>query len=191
MADFKDNKINMLEKVKDWVKKAINHLDLEFSKLQLWRANPKLVEDIIVEQYWTPTVLKNMAWVSCLDAQTLNIKPYDKTVLWAIAKSISDSGLGLNPQTTSDNIIIKIPSLTEQRRIELTKIAKKMAEEAKIWVRNARQDNLRFIKKSEENKEISEDEIKDLEKKLQIIIDEANKSIEEHLKKKNEDIMKV
>ncbi len=181
----------MLTKVNDWVKKAINHLDLEFSKLQLGRANPALVEWIMIEQYGSFQALKNVASVSCLDAQTLNIKPWDKSVIWTIAKAISDEWLGLNPQTMSDSIMIKIPALTEERRIELTKVAKKMAEEAKIWVRNARGDSLKAIKKAEDDKEISEDQVKDLEKDLQKIIDEANKSIEEKLKKKNEDIMKV
>ena len=190
-ADLKDKIKIMLTKVKEWIKKAENHLDLEFSKLQLGRANPKLVEDIMIEQYGSMQALKNVASVSCMDAQTLNIKPWDKTVIWAIAKAISDSGLGLNPQNMSDSIIIKIPALTEERRKELTKVAKKMAEEAKIWIRNSRWDSMKAIKKAEDNKEISEDERKDLEWDLQKIVDEANKSIDEKLKKKNEDIMKV
>ena len=181
----------MLTKVKEGIKKSINHLDLEFSKLQLGRANPALVEGIMIEQYWSMQSLKNVSSVTCMDSQTLNIKPWDKTILWSIAKSISDSWLGLNPQTMADGIMIKIPSLTEERRIELTKIAKKMTEEAKIWVRNARSDSLKDIKKSEDNKEISEDERKDLETDLQKIIDEANKSIDDHLKRKTEDIMKI
>jgi len=181
----------MLEKAKEWVKKAIHHLDIEFSKLQLGRANPNLIEDIMVEQYWVPTPLKNMAQVSCLDAQTLSIKPYDKSAIWLIAKAITDSGLWLNPQTMADSVLIKMPPLTEERRKEIAKIAKKLAEEAKIWVRAARQDSLKAIKKAEEDKEISEDEAKTLEKDLQKIIDEANKTIDENLKKKTEDIMKV
>lgn len=181
----------MLTKAKEWISKAIKHLEVELSKLQLWRANPLLVEWIMVEQYWNIQPLKNVAWVSTLDSQTLSIKPWDKTIIWAIWKAINDSWLGLNPQVMADSIIIKIPSLTEERRIEITKLAKKIAEEAKIWVRNARADNLKIIKNAEENKEISEDQKKDLEWDLQKIVDEANKNIDEHLKKKNEDIMKI
>ena len=181
----------MLIKAKEWVKKTITHLDLEFSKLQLGRANPALVEWIMIEQYGSFQALKNVASVSCMDSQTLSIKPWDKGSIWIIAKAISDSGLGLNPQSMSDIVMIKIPALTEERRIELTKVSKKMAEEAKIWIRNARWDSLKAIKKAEDDKEISEDEKKNLESDLQKIIDEANKSIEEKLKKKNEDIMKV
>jgi len=181
----------MLDKAKEGIQKSIRHLDVEFSKLQLGRANPNLVEDIMVEQYGIPTPLKNMASVSCLDAQTLSIKPYDKTAIWAIAKAITDSGLGLNPQTMADSVMIKIPALTEERRLDLTKVAKKIAEEAKVWVRNARQDSLKAIKKAKDDKEISEDEEKNLEKDLQKLVDDANKKIEEHLKKKQEDIMKI
>jgi len=181
----------MLEKSKQWVTKAINHLDLEFSKLQLWRANPVLVEDVMVEQYWMPTPLKNMAQVSCLDAQTLSIKPYDKSALWLIAKAITDSWLWLNPQTMADSVLIKMPILTEERRKDLSKLAKKISEEAKIWVRNARQDSLKDIKKAKENKEISEDDETSFEKDLQKIIDDANKTIDDKTKKKIDDIMKV
>jgi len=183
--------MNMLTKVKDWILNSINHLELEFSKLQLWRANPALVEWIMIEQYWSLQSLKNVASVSCMDSQTLSIKPWDKTVIWTIAKAITDSWLGLNPQSMSDMIMIKIPALTEERRIELTKIAKKMAEESKVWVRNSRWDTLKDIKKAEDNKEISEDDKKNFEKELQKIVDDANKNIDDHLKKKNEDIMKI
>jgi len=181
----------MLTKAKDWISKAIRHLESEFAKLQLWRANPAIVESIMVDQYGSMQALQNMASVSNLDSQTLNIKPWDKAALQPIAKAITDSGLGLNPQNMWESIIIKIPQLTEERRIEISKVAKKMAEEAKIWIRNARQDSLKTIKNAEDNKEISEDEKKDYETDLQKVIDEANKNIDEHLKKKSEDIMKV
>lgn len=181
----------MLTKVKEGIKKSINHLELEFSKLQIGRANPALVEGVMIEQYWSMQSLKNIAGVTCMDSQTLSIKPWDKASVWTIAKAISDSWLWLNPQNMSDGIIIKIPALTEERRIELTKIAKKMSEEAKIWVRNARSDSLKDIKRAEDNKEISEDERKDLETDLKKIIDDANKNIDEHLKKKTEDIMRI
>ena len=181
----------MLEKAKKWIEKAIKHLEVEFSKLQLGRANPNLVEDVIVEQYGIPTPLKNMASINTLDAQTLSIKPYDKTAIWLIAKAITAAGLWLNPQTMADSVMIKMPPLTEERRKDLVKVAKKIAEEAKIWVRNARGDSLKDIKKAKDNKEISEDEEKNLEKELQKLVDEANKKIDELAKKKSEDIMKI
>lgn len=181
----------MLEKAKAWIEKAIKHLDLEYSKLQLWRANPRMVEGILVEQYWSMQPIQNMASVSNLDAQTLSIKPWDKSAVHPIAKAITDANLGLNPQTMADSVMIKIPPMTEERRKEVAKVAKNMAEEAKVSVRNARQESLKDIKKAEDNKEISEDMRKDYENDLQKLVDDANKKIEEHFKQKEADIMKI
>ena len=181
----------MLNKLKEGLKKTIAHLDLEFSRIQMWVANPLLVEDIMIDQYGSLQPLKNSATVSVMDSQTLEIKPWDKSIIWAIAKSITASGKGLNPQTMAESILIKIPQVTEERRKEMTKVVKNLSEEAKIGVRNVRGDIMKDIKKAEDNKEISEDERKDLEASVQKEVTEANKSIDEKTKKKNEAIMKV
>jgi len=149
------------------------------------------VEDIMVEQYGALSPLKNIATVSCMDAQTLSIKPWDKSVINDIAKAITNSGKGLNPQNMADSIIIKVPQVTEERRKEVTKIVKNLSEESKIAVRNIRGDIMKDIKNAENNKEISEDERKDLEEKIQKEVNDSNKIIEEKTKKKNEEIMKV
>ncbi len=181
----------MLRKVKEWIEKSMKHLEVEFSKLQLGRANPAMIEWVLVEQYGSMQPIQNLATTSNLDSQTLSIKPWDKTVIHAIAKAITDAGLWLNPQTMADSILIKVPPLTEDRRKEISKIAKSLADEAKIWVRNARQESLKAIKKAEDSKEISEDEERDLENDLQKIVDEANKKIDERFKQKEAEIMKV
>lgn len=181
----------MLDKAKTWVHKAIVHLETEFSKLQVGRANPALVEDILVESYGSMQAIKNVASVWVMDSQTISIKPWDKGVIWAIWKAISNSGLGLNPQSMADSILIKIPALTEERRKELTKVAKKFLEEAKISIRNVRQDIHKEIKRNEDDKEISEDQSKDLQGDLQKIVDEWNKQADELLKIKDTDIMKI
>lgn len=181
----------MLTKAKEWIDKAIKHLDLEYSKMQLGRANPAMVESILVEQYGSMQPLQNVASVSNLDSQTLTIKPWDKWVIHSIAKAITDSWMWLNPQTMADSVMIKIPPLTEERRREVAKIAKVLAEDAKVSVRNARQESLKVIKKAEDDKEISEDIRKQTEWDLQKLIDEANKKVDEHFKKKEADIMKV
>ena len=128
----------MLDKVKEGLRKTIHHLDLEFSKIQMGVANPKLVEDIMIEQYGSLSPLKNVATVSCMDSQTLSIKPWDKNVINDIAKAITNSGKGLNPQNMADSIMIKIPQVTEERRKEMTKIVKNLSEESKVAVRNIR-----------------------------------------------------
>lgn len=181
----------MLTKAKEGIQKTLKHLDVEYSKLQLGRANPVIIEWIMVEQYGALQKIQNMAAISNMDSQTLIIKPWDRTAIHAIAKAISNSGLWLNPQTMADSIIIKIPPLTEERRKEVSKIAKTYAEDAKVWVRNARAESLKIIKKAEDDKEISEDVRKDLEKDLQKLVDDANKKIEEHYKQKDSDIMKI
>lgn len=173
------------------INKALHHLESEYGKLQLGRATPALVEDIRVDQYGSLQPIKNSASINILDAQTLSIAPWDKNLIHPIAKAITDAGIGLNPQTMADSVMLKIPALTEERRKELCKIVKKYAEEAKVSVRNIRADYHKQIKKRENEKEISEDEARDMEHDLQKIIDEANKHIDELSKKKETDTMKV
>ncbi len=181
----------MLQKAIDWIKKTINYLETEFSKLQLGRANPAMVEDILVEQYGSMMPIKNGASLTLLDSQTISIQPWDKSLIHPIAKAITEENLWLNPQTMADSVIIKVPILTEERRKETVKVAKNMAEEAKVWIRNARADSHKLIQQAKDNKEISEDEEEKLEKDLQKLIDDANKEIDEKLKKKEIDIMKI
>ena len=181
----------MINKVKESIEKSIKHLEIEYSKLQLGRANPIMIEWIMIEQYGSMQALQNLSSISNLDAQTLIIKPWDKTIIHSIAKSISDSNLWLNPQNMADSILIKVPALTEERRKELVKVAKSMSEDAKVGIRNARADAMKDIKNSEDSKEISEDQRKDLENDLQKIIDDANSNIENHFKHKEIDIMKI
>lgn len=181
----------MKQETKELLDKTLHHLEAEFWKLQLGRANPALVEDIRVEQYGSLQPIKNCASVNILDAQTLSIAPWDKTLIHPIAKAITDASVWLNPQTMGDSVMIKIPPLTEERRRDIAKVVKKFAEDAKISVRNVRADILKSIKKQETEKLISEDIAKDMEKELQKHIDEANKQIDELTKKKEADVMKV
>ncbi len=130
----------MLHQVKVQLEKAIHHLEGEFGKLQMGRATPALVEDITVEQYGSMQAIKNSTSINILDPQTLSIAPWDKTLIHAIAKAITDAGIGLNPQTMADSVLIKVPQLTEERRIEMCKVVKKFGEEAKVSIRNIRGD---------------------------------------------------
>ncbi len=181
----------MLEKTSDWIKKSLSHLEWEFSKLQAGRANPAMVEDIRVESYGSLQPLKNVASVNLMDSQTLSIQPWDRSQIHAIAKAITDAGTGLNPQSMADSVMIKVPALTEERRKDLAKIAKKLSEDAKVSVRNARQESLKDIKKAKDEKTITEDDVKSYESDLQKLVDDANKKIDEMTKKKEEDIMKI
>lgn len=178
----------MLEKIQSGISKTLSHLEAEFSKIQAWRANPAMVEDIRVEQYWALQPIKNAATVTNIDTQTLSITPWNRTLIHPIAKAITEAGIGLNPQTMWDSVMIKVPPVTEERRKDLVKIAKKFLEDAKVWVRNSRQDTLKDIKAQ---KDVSEDVIKQQEKELDEIVKKANTSLDELLKKKEADIMKI
>jgi ribosome recycling factor len=126
-----------------------------------------------------------------MDAQTLGIQPWDKTLIKDIDRAITEANLGLNPQNNGESILIKIPTLTEERRRDLVKIARRLAEEGRVAVRNIRADYMKKIKNAETTKEIGEDIAKGYESDLQKQIDTESKRIDEMLQKKEDDIMKV
>ncbi len=181
----------MDESTQKSIDKALHHFEWELSKIQMGRANPALVEDILVEQYGSMSPIKNCASVSVLDTQTISIAPWDKTLLHPIAKAISDAGVGLNPQTMTESVMIKIPDMTEDRRKDTVKVLKKFAEDAKVSIRNIRAEAQKTIKKKETDKEISEDQARDMMEDVQKLVDEANKKIDEATKVKETDIMHV
>lgn len=181
----------MLENLKGDLKKAEEHLHNELAKLQVGRAHPALVEGIMVMAYGSPQPLRNVASVTIMDAQTISIQPWDRGVLRDISKGISDANLGLNPQDNGESVMIKVPTLTEERRRDLVKMAGKMTEDAKIAVRNIRQDYMKKIDNAEKAKEISEDISKSKKAELQKDIDVSIKAIEEMFDHKEKDIMKI
>jgi len=181
----------MLIQAKESVDKAIHHLESEFGKLQMGRANPGIIEDIMIEQYWSMQPIKNSASIGVLDPQTLSISPWDKELIGTITKAITAANIGLNPQAWAESILIKVPQMTEETRKDMVKVVKKYGEDAKVSIRNIRWDLHKQISKQKTEKEISEDEAKDLENDLQKIVDEANKRIEEATKHKEADVMKV
>jgi ribosome recycling factor len=181
----------MLTNLQQELSKAKNHLQNELAKLQAWRANPAIVEGVYVMAYGSSQPLKNVAAVSTLDAQTIVIQPWDKTIIRDIEKGISDANLGLNPSNNGESLMIKIPPLTEERRRDLVKLASRIGEEWKVGIRTVRQDFKKKIDTAKANKEISEDEAKGYEADLQKNIDAAIKDVETLLKAKEEDIMKV
>ena len=181
----------MLSNLQQELHKATSHMKAELAKLQAWRANPAIVEDVYVMAYWSLGPLKNIAAVSVMDASTIVIQPWDKSLIKDIEKGISDAKIGLNPSNNGETLMIKIPPLTEERRRELVKVASRLGEEGKVSIRNIRQEKKKKIDKSKADKEISEDEAKTHEANLQKDIDKGIKEIEEMLKVKEAEIMKV
>lgn len=171
--------------------KASDHLQVEYSKFQIGRANSGLIEDLKVESYGVQQPLKAVASISCPDPRTIQIQPWDRGNLKAIETAIQISGLNLAPINDGTCVRINIPPLTEDRRKDLTKLVHKLAEDARISIRNARQTAHDGFKKSNNDKEISEDEMHVANKKLQDEVDNVNKEIEALAKAKDQDIMTV
>lgn len=167
--------------------KSLEHLISEFAALQIGRASSALVEGINVEAYGSHQPIRNMAQITLPDARSIAITPWDKSIMGNIEKAITNANIGLTPINDGNCVRLNIPPLTEERRKETVKIVHRMAEEAKISIRNARHEALESIKKEE----LSEDEQKRAEKELQEKVDEYNKKVEEHAKKKEHEIMTV
>lgn len=181
----------MLSNLQQELHKAIEHYKNELAKLQAWRANPAIVESVFVMAYGSSQPLKNVAAVSVLDSQTISIQPWDKSIIRDIDKGITDANLWLNPNNNGESILINIPPLTEERRRELVKLAGRMSEEAKVSIRNVRQDFKKKLDLAKSDKTLSEDVLKWYEADLQKAIDTAIKSIDEIGDHKESEIMKV
>lgn len=177
----------ILENSKKDMDKTIETLNHRFSTVRAGRANPSSLDGVMVEYYGTPTPLKSLATITVPEARILQIKPFDKHSLADIEKGIVAANLGYNPSNDGETIRIVIPQLTEERREELVKQVKKLAEEEKIAIRNIRKKAMDDIEEEAEN----EDEQDRLEKQLQDQVNEYNKKIEEELKKKEEELRTV
>ena len=180
-----------IRKAVEEFKKAASHLQDEFSRLQVGRASAALVENIPVYMYGSSQAVKAVASISIPEPRTIMIQPWDKGALAPIEKGIVGVGTGLNPVNDGVCVRINIPQLTEERRVELTKHVKKLAEEAKIAVRNARQDAHNSFKQMKNDNEITEDDLRDADKKLQNKVDDANANIDQLAKAKEQDVMTI
>ncbi len=170
--------------------KAVAHLAQELLRVRTGKANPALMEGIFVEVYGSNMPLNAVANITTPDARTLVIQPWDKSTLRAIETAIINSNLGLNPGNDGDIIRISLPPLTEERRKDLVKMAKQMAEEAKVSIRNARRDANERIKKMVKDG-LAEDLAKDGEAKVQTVTDKSITKVDETLAAKEKEIMTV
>lgn len=173
--------------ITDKMDKTIESLGKKFATVRAGRANPSSLDGITVEYYGSMTPLKQLATVSVPEARQLLIKPFDKSCLGAIEKAILASNLGYNPGNDGETIRIVIPELTEERRRELAKQVKAIAEEAKVSIRNIRRDGMEDVKKCE----LPEDEQKGMENDIQDLVNEYNKKIEDELKNKEQELLTV
>ena len=171
--------------------KTIEHVKADFASVRAGRANAGVLDRIMVEYYGTPTPLNQVAAISSPDPRTLTIQPWDATLMRAIEKAIQTSDLGINPQNDGRVIRLAFPQLTEERRKELTKQVHKYGEDGKVAIRNIRREAMDAFKKAEKKAEITEDDLKKLEKELQDITDKQCKALDELTAKKEKELMAV
>ena len=181
----------ILNESKEKMNKSIDSLSHEFSLLKAGRANPSILEKVAFEYYGTPTPINQVGNVSVPDARTLLIQPWDASILGDIEKAILKADLGINPTNDGKCIRLVFPTLTEERRKELAKEVRKLSENAKVAVRNIRRDTMEKYKDMKKKSEITEDDLKGLEKEVQDITDKAIKEIDTLTANKEKEIMTV
>ncbi len=181
----------VFEDAKDRMQKAVSTLEKEFKRLRTGRASVSLVDGIRVEYYGTPTPLNQLATLTVPEPRTIMIQPWDQSCLGEVEKAIMKSELGLTPMNDGKVIRIHVPPLTEERRRDLVKLVKKMAEEAKVAVRNIRRDANEMIKDLKKEKEISEDEQFKGQEEVQKITDDFIKKIDELSAAKEKEILEI
>lgn len=172
------------------MKKAINHLEAELVKIRAGKANPQMLDGIMVDYYGSPTPLNQVANVSVADARTLTVQPWEKNMLQPIERAIINSNIGINPQNDGVMIRMFLPPLTEERRKELVKRCNGEGEHSKVAIRSIRRESIEQIKKLQKDG-LSEDAAKDAEKDVQDLTDKYIALVEKHLAAKEKEIMAV
>lgn len=170
--------------------KTLDHLENELIKIRAGKASPAMLQGVMIEYYGAMTPLQQVANVNTMDARTIVVQPWEKTLLNDIARGIINANLGLNPQNNGEQLLIAVPPLTEERRRDLVKRAKSEAEHAKVGIRNHRKDSLDMIKDLKKDG-LSEDMEKDAEEEVQKITNSYIKKIDDLVELKEKDIMTV
>ena len=178
-----------IKALKENMEKAIAFLQNDYLSIRTGRAHPGLVNDIKVEYYGTPTPIKQLANVTIPEGRVIQIAPFDKTSLKAMEKAILAANIGMTPQNDGTVIRLKLPELTRERRVELTKVLAKKAEESRVVIRNYRRDTIELLKKQQKASEITEDDLKDLTKEVQDVTDSYIKKIDEIYKVKEKEVL--
>jgi len=173
------------------MKKAVDAFKRDLAKIRTGRASTSMLDGIRVDYYGTPTPVNQVATVAVVDARLITIKPWEKNMIPVIDKAIRASDLGLNPVPDSDLVRVPIPPLTQERRRDLAKAVKKQTEDARVAVRAARRDAMDLVKEAEKDGEISEDEKKNGEKKIQELTDKYVATVDEVAAAKEKEIMEL
>jgi ribosome recycling factor len=180
----------IIEGAEEHMLKAITHLETELVKIRAGKANPQMLDGIVVDYYGSPMPINQVANISVMDARTLSIQPWEKNMLQPIERSIIAANIGINPQNDGNIIRIFLPPLTEERRKELVKRCLAEGEHSKVAIRNIRRDAIEGIKKLQKNG-LSEDASKDAEGEVQQVTDKYIAHVDKHLASKEKEIMSV
>lgn len=181
---------SIIESGEDQMKKAINHLETELVKIRAGKANPQMIDGIVVDYYGSPMPISQVANISVMDARTLSIQPWEKNMLQPIERAILNANIGITPQNDGALIRLFLPPLTEERRKELVKKCQVEGEHSKVAIRNIRRDAIEAIKKLQKNG-LSEDAAKDAEAGMQQVTDKYIAAVDKHLGSKEKEIMSV
>ena len=180
-----------LKKCEERMNKRVDHLEVEYREIRAGRANPNILDRVMVDYYGAPTAINALAAVSVTEARTLTIQPWDASVLRAIERAIQSSDIGINPQNDGKTIRLFFPPLTEDRRKDIVKDVAKMAEAKKVHIRNIRRDTIEDFKKMKKNGDITEDDLKKMEKKVQELTDKYVKQIDQLCEAKQKEVMSI
>ena len=181
----------VISNAEERMNKSVGATERDFLSVRAGRANPGILDKVVVDYYGVPTPVNQMAAVSVVEARTLLIQPWDASTLKSIEKAISTSDIGINPNNDGRVIRLKFPPLTEERRKELAKEVRKMSEEGKVAVRAVRRDAMEKIKALKKEGSITEDDVQNDEKKIQALTDKYCKEIDELTAAKESEIMEV
>ena len=180
----------IIDDAEDGMKKAINHLETELTKIRAGKANPTMLDGINVDYYGSPTPIAQVANITVLDVRTISIQPWEKNMLQAIEKSIMQANIGITPQNDGNQIRLFLPPLTEERRKELFKKANGEGEHSKVAIRNIRRDAIEQVKKLQKDG-LSEDASKDGETTIQELTDKFISLVDKHIAAKEKEMMTV
>ena len=180
-----------IENIDEKMDKTIDNLDERFAEIRAGRANPQILNNVMVSYYGVSTPLNQVASISVPEARLMIVKPWDKSLLPELERAIQMADVGINPLNDGTMIRLNFPELTEERRKEIAKDIKKMSEEAKVAIRNIRRDEMNEAKDKLKNKEITEDEESDLEDKIQKVTDKYIAKVDELTEKKTTEILTV
>lgn len=181
----------VLEDLKDEMQKALDYMKREFARIRTGRASVSILDGIKVNYYGSPTPLNQIATLSVPESRLILIQPWDSNVLGEIEKAIQKSELGLQPMNDGKVIRIVVPPLTEERRKELVKLVRKMAEERKVDLRNKRREAVEILREMKKDKEISEDDLYRYQEEVQKITDNFTSKVEEILSAKEKEILEI